>query len=201
MIQSKHVPDRYYAVLEDESRIRVNVALIADYSLFTGRELDENELAELKNAAEKMNTKARALRIMGSRNMSRKELTDRLIQKGERAESAEAAVEWLEEIGAVNDEEYAGLIVRHYAAKGYGLGRIRDELHRRGINQELWDEALTELPEMEEQIDRLIWNKLRGKRPEKDENRKISDYLYRRGFSWEEIRSGWLRYEDVIEEM
>ena len=200
MTPSKHLPEWYYIVLEDETRLRVNIALIADYGLFSGRDLSEDELEALKAAAENMNAKARALRIMGSRNMSRKELTDRLIRKGEREESANAAVDWLEDIGAVNDQEYAGLIVRHYAAKGYGAGRIKDELYRRGIDRDIWDEALAHLPEMDERLDRLIASKLRGRRPEKEELKKVSDYLYRRGFSWEEIQSALRRYEESIEE-
>ena len=41
---------------------------------------------------------------------------------------------------------YAGVIVRHYGAMGYGPGRVKQELHRRGVPRELWDEALAQLP-------------------------------------------------------
>ena len=42
-------------------------------------------------------------------------------------------VAWLVGLGYINDREYAGMVVRHYAAKGYGARRVRDELRRRGI--------------------------------------------------------------------
>ena len=37
---------------------------------------------------------------------------------------------------------YAAQVVRYYSAKGYGERKLRDELYRRGVPRELWDEAL-----------------------------------------------------------
>ena len=45
-------------------------------------------------------------------------------------------------MGFLNDALYAEQVVRHYSAKGYGLRKLRDELYRRGVPRELWDEAL-----------------------------------------------------------
>jgi SOS response regulatory protein OraA/RecX len=39
----------------------------------------------------------------------------------------------MEELRLIDDERYAGLVARHYASKGYGLLRIREELYRRGV--------------------------------------------------------------------
>ena len=74
-------PDVYYAGFEDGSSLRVNIALIADYSLYTGRELNEDEYEALKASAKDASAKARALWILGKRNMSRREITERLMQK------------------------------------------------------------------------------------------------------------------------
>ena len=74
-------------------------------------------------------TKKRALKMLERRDVSEKELADRLIEKGEPQEDAQAVVAWLTRLGVVDDVRYAGLIVRHYAAKGYGQRRIREELY------------------------------------------------------------------------
>ena len=200
MTQSKRVPDRWYAEFEDGTTLRVNIALIADYSLFTGRDLSDEEMAELSGAAGRVNAKARALRIIGSRNMSRQELYRRLVEKGENEENAEEAVAWLESIGAINDEEYSGMIVRHYAGKGYGVGRIKNELYRRGIPREMWDAALAEMPDTEGPLDRLVASKLKGEMPDAAMLKKVSDGLCRRGYTWEEIKSALRRYEQSLEE-
>ena len=36
-------------------------------------------------------------------------------------------------MGFLNDGRYAALVVRHYAGKGYGPARVRQELQRRGV--------------------------------------------------------------------
>ena len=98
----------------------------------------------------------------------------------------------------LDDRQYAEMCVRHYAAKGYGPGRIRNELYRRGIPKDLWEDAMTELPEQDDQIDRLLRRKLRSEVTDKNELRKASDYLYRRGFRWEEIRAAIQRYQEEM---
>ena len=97
--------------------------------------------------------------------------------------------------GFVNDAEYAGMICRHYAAMGYGPGRVRTELQRRGVPKELWDQALEELPEGTDTIDRLLAQKLRGRDPsDRKEREKAAAALFRRGYSWDAIRAAMARY-------
>ena len=69
-----------------------------------------------------------------------------------------------------------------------GPGRVRQELQRRGIPQELWDDALALLPEGEEAIERFIRSKCKEKSLDRETQRKLAAALQRRGFSWQEIR-------------
>ncbi|NLA85725.1 MAG: regulatory protein RecX, partial [Clostridiales bacterium] len=166
LTQSKNKPDVFYTEFEDGGRLRVTVALIADHSLYAGRVLDEDEYGALKAAAGLTDAKSRALRILGKRSMSRREITERLMQKGESAETAEETAGWLEKIGIVNDAEYASLIARHYISRGYGLMRVKDELYRRGIDKELWEDALNGLPETDDKVYDLLAAKLKGAEPD-----------------------------------
>lgn len=201
MTQSKRVQDRYYLDLEDGTSLKVNVALIADYSLFTGRELADDELESLKEAAASTELKARALRMTGARAMSRKEVTDRLTQKGADIDSAEDTADWLERMGIVNDEEYAGMIARHYSAKGYGAGKVKNELYRRGVPKEYWDGALDEVSGTDESVDKIISLKLKNVGNDPKTIKKLTAMLLRRGFSWDEIRRGLERYRVSLEDM
>lgn len=142
-----------------------------------------------------MNDEARqrALKILERRDVSRKMLLDKLTEKGISESDAAEVADWLCGLGVVNDERFAGLVVRHYAAKGYGERRIREELFRRGIDRELWDAALAELPETDDTVDRLFAAKLRGDTSPENLQR-IQNYLLRRGFSWDEIRAAAERY-------
>lgn len=137
--------------------------------------------------------KARALKILERRDVSRKMLLDKLTEKGVTDADAEEVADWLCGLGVVNDERFTGLVVRHYAAKGYGERRIREELYRRGIDRELWDAALEELTGSDERLDRLLGAKLRGDASPENLQR-TQNYLLRRGYSWEDIREATERY-------
>ena len=143
--------------------------------------------------------KKRALRILGSRNFSEQEMRKRLIGKGETLEDTDEAVKWLVELGYINDADYAGLIVRHYSAKGFGMQRIRDELYKRGIPRELWDEKLSGLDdsEMHDASLEFLQKKLRGS-TDKDDLRRASDSLVRRGYSYDEARDAVNRYLEEV---
>ena len=140
-------------------------------------------------------TKKRALRILGKRNTSEQEMLKRLISKGETQENAEETVKWLVELGYIDDSGYATLITRHYAEKGYGSARIKSEFYKRGIPNELWDEKLSEIDseELDEATLAFLNKKLRGS-DDKDDIRRASDALIRRGFSYDDAKSAINRY-------
>lgn len=181
--------ERFLARFDNGEEIRVTLTTVADCGLYAGLQLDDAALDALRAKAARSRCRERALRIIGARPMSEKELRDRLVEKGETPDDAEEAVDWLRGLRLLNDAEYAAMCVRHYAAKGYGPGRIRSELYRRGVPRELWEDALEELPEQDDEIDRLLRRKLRGDVTDRDAVRKATDYLYRRGFKHEDIRA------------
>ena len=134
----------------------------------------------------------RALNLLSYRPHSKKELYDKLVRKGVSPPDALEAVDWLSEYGFLDDHVYACSVARHYARKGYGPQRIRAELHRRGISREYWEEALSEIPDMTEKIDRYISCRLTDSATRQD-RQKVMASLGRRGFSHSEIRDAFYR--------
>ena len=133
--------------------------------------------------------KARALKILEKRDVSRKMLMDKLMEKGISEADACEVADWLTELRVIDDERYAGLVVRHYAGKGYGERRIREELYHRGVPREYWEAALEEMPEQDDTLERFIRSRLRGAEPNSENLRKITNALLRRGHSWEDIHA------------
>ena len=195
--QVKNRTGSFSVLFDDGSEIKVSAVQLADFGLYSGLELSDNEYAQLRKGVESSLSKSRAVRILGSRNLSAFEIERRLIGKGEPESTARETVEWLENIGAVNDAEYAAAIVKHYCAKGYGLARIRDELFRRGIPRDLWEDAFDEVDGMEEAAYRFLVNKMKGSR-DKDSIRRAMDALIRRGFSYEQARSAMNMYVENL---
>ena len=118
-------PERFLARFDTGEEVRTTLAVVTDFHLRSGKELTSPELDALRAASERSRCRQRALRIIGARAMSVKELTDRLKEKGESPENAEDAAAWLQEMHLLDDAQYAAMCVRLYAAKGYGAGRFR----------------------------------------------------------------------------
>ena len=192
-------PGRVTVTLCGGEEIKTTLNVVTDLRLYSGRELDEEELKELYRASRSALARNRAMELLSRRPMSEKELVDKLIRKGEDEETARDCARWLREEGFLNDESYAATVARHYAAKGYGPGRVRAELSRRGVDRELWDGTIEAMPENTEKLDRFIAARLTD--PEdREQIRKVSAALYRRGYSWEEIRSALGRFHAETEE-
>lgn len=197
---SQRKKGRFLVKLEDGNILRVTEEEVLRFSLAAGMELDDESLEALDESAQRSAVRAAAASMIGSRPLSKKELTRRLVRKGADEEDAGEAADWLEDIGAVNDREYAAMLVRHYAGKGYGRARIREEMYRRGVDRELWDQALEELPDQSETLDRLIQKKCRGDLSDRREVRRVSESLLRRGFSWSEVKDALRRYTELQED-
>ena len=144
-------------------------------------------------------TKKRALKILGNRNFSEQEMIKRLTGKGETRENAEETVRWLTQLGYINDSDYATLIVRHYSSKGFGVARIKDELYKRGIPKDMWDDKLASLDDedMQDTALEFLTKKLRGS-DDKDDIRRAYDALIRRGFSFDDARAAVNKYLETM---
>lgn len=180
-------PERFTLIFDDGRQIKSSLGVITERFLHSGAELSDAEYDELYSASTLSLAKARALRIINTRPMSRKEMYDRLINKGETPDNAELCADWLCDMGLINDRSYASSVVRHYAAKGYGASRIKQELKRHGLSRELWDEALEEMPEQDDYIVRFLRSRLNDPK-DRAQVKKVSDALFRRGYSWEQIK-------------
>lgn len=190
---SRHVEGRWLAVLEDGSILRLGEGEVIGFALYAGKELTEEEAVRLQNSARRSGWKTRAIELLMQKPQSRKELGRRLLEWEASQEEADAICDRMEELGYLNEEEYAERIVRHYAAKGFGERKLRDELYRRGIPRELWEEALSQIEDYTEAIDAFLEKKLKGSHDPKDVKR-ASDALARRGFRWPEISEALRRY-------
>lgn len=200
---SEHKKGRILLTLENGTVLRITEEEVLRFRLQVGQLLDDETLTAIQQSAKTSSTKVRAVHMIANRPLSKCELQKRLVQKGSDTEDAEAAVAWLEGMGVMDDVAYATTLVRHYSTRGYGVARIREELYRRGVPRELWDEALNQLPDSSETLDTLdtlIQKKKRGDLTDPKERKRICDALLRRGFSWSEVRTALGRYTEIPEE-
>ena len=187
--RSKHKQERVLVHLEGGDLLRVTEGELLHFGLYVGLDIGRETVVELQRSAARSETRVRAANMVSARPLSRRELTKKLCDKGADAPDAEAVCDWLEEIGALNDAEYAAMLVRHYGGMGYGEAKIRDELYRRGVPRELWEDALSGAPDPQETIARVIAQKTRGRALDEKGRKRLSDMLLRRGFAWRDVRA------------
>lgn len=191
---SKRVQGRWLIVLEDGCILRVGENEVIEFALYAGKELTEGEAEALQNAARCSGLKEKTIELLARKPMSRREMEQKLRAWEAGEEEAAAICDRMEELGFLNDAEYARRVVRHYSTKGYGPRKLKDELYRRGVSREYWADALKQAEDNADTIDAFLAKKLAGHIPDRKELKKVSDALARRGFSWSEIDEAIRRY-------
>ena len=191
---SKRIEGRWLAVLEDGSILRLGESEVIDFALYAGKELTDREAEALLDSVRRSGLKEKALDLLTRKPQSRKELERKLKEWG--AGEAESAVlcDRMEELGYLNDASYAAQVVRYYSAKGFGEKKLRDELYRRGIPREMWDDALEQAQDPAEAIDAFVSKKLEERDLDRKQLQKLSAALARRGYSWSDINDALRRY-------
>ena len=196
---SAHKKGRVLVFLDGGTCLKVTEKELLNFGLRAGDELDAETVTRLRESAGLSNIRAKAAEMIAKRPLSRNALVRKLTEKGALPEEAESAADWLTEIGALNDTEYAATLARDCAAKGYGPAKIRAKLYEKGVPKELWDAAMSDLPDGHAQIDAYLSRKVSGT-PDADTKRRLTASLLRRGFSWDDIRAAWGRVGEDMEE-
>lgn len=201
-----NAPDRagrYWVTFSDGTRLGLYRQTVEDFGLYPGKELTEAELEKLLEEAGKMSAKMRAVRIVSASSVSKRDLEQRLMRKGEDPEQAKAAVAWMEDLHLVDDRATAEQVVRSCIYKGYGLARAKQALYEKRIPKEYWEEALEDYPDQTEKIKIFLRSRLDGDSDEKQVKRAI-DALIRRGHSYGTIKKALNELsfdcEDVFED-
>ena len=118
---------------------------------------------------------------------TKKTLREKLYTKKFPASEIEAAVIAMEEIGYIDEKEYARAYVSDsYRIKKHGKIRILSELKMRGISEEMAEKAVSSFDADE----CAIIKEMIGKRfKDREEKEKIYRYFVTRGFSLSDVRS------------
>lgn len=197
---SKRVEGRWLAVMEDGSILRLGEREVANFALYTGKELSAEEIRTLLTATQRGRWKEKSLDLLSRKLQSRKELERKLKEWGASPEESESICDRMEDLGYLNDSAYAAKVVRYYTDKGFGEKKLRDELYRRGIARELWEDALDQAQDPGEAIDAFVAKKMAGKSPDRKQMQKVSAALARRGYNWSDIHDALRRYGADAEE-
>ncbi len=172
--------------VDGEFWAEIDADVAAERGLREGVALGLEELEEVRVAGERALAMNRALHFLGYRARSRREVRERLQRYGYGEETVEVVVGRLEELGYLDDEEFARAAAREKARR-YGPRRVLGELRRSGVDAELAqgvvDDEFAQRSELEEARSLAARRYNRG--GSDAEARRVYGFLMRRGYSAE----------------
>lgn len=160
-------------------------SVVAERGIREGTELSEEELDETRVAGERPLAMGRALNLLGYRARSAYEIRDRLSRAGYFSETSEVVLSRLEELGYLDDEEYARNLAREKSRK-YGPRRVYMDLRKNGVDEDIIQSVLNE--EFSESSEREAAFAAASRRYNTGEGsdaqaRRVYGFLARRGYS------------------
>jgi regulatory protein len=166
-----------------------------------GDELTPEQLESLYEADKLYRARRSALFMLSRRSYSKHEMTRRLAAKTDEP-AAQKAVSRMEELGLIDDAEYAQTLARYcYEQKGYALRRIRHFLWQKGFDRQTAQEA-TEFIDPDRESERALVLLCRRNLDLSDEaqRRRAYSWLLRQGYSPADAFSALGRAGGEIEE-
>ncbi len=158
-------------------------------SLSVGDEITDEDEGRLRRAAEVFLGVTLGLRLLGYSDASVRKLSEKLRQRGFDRETAKEAALAIRDLGYIKEDESIRRLGERIAeTKLRGRRRVAEDLAAKGYDRDLIRENLEELTvDFGEICARAI--KKRGGIPEEgDGKRRLLSYLYRQGFSSDDIR-------------
>lgn len=154
--------------LDGELAAKLDSETLLQSGLRIGMELDDEELYRLIQRSDAHRAQEKALYLLEHRSHSKKELADKISRTAGR-EAAERAAERMEELGLVNDAQYArNLAEELLQRKRFAARRAEYELLQKGIDRALAQEIVEELAPEPENRSGSCWNgSIRGPFPMK----------------------------------
>ena len=188
---------KYRILLEDGFSFVLYKGEKDRYSLEEGMELSEELWLEIRNGILAKRAKKRAMHLLEKMDRTEKQLRDKLTENGYPNDLVDEAVEYVKSYHYIDDRRYAENYIR-YRQESKSRILLKNELLRKGISSQIIDEAMEAEYHMDPRTLIDQWLKKKGyssSEQDSEKERKIGQFLLRKGFSWEDIRSCMSRIE------
>lgn len=174
--------------IDGEYVMNLDAQTLIENRFDVGREIDDDELKEIIEKSNERRAKDKALWLISYRSHSKKELFDKLRRDFDE-DSAQKAVDRMQELGLINDGEFAKAYARKLVyGKKMSLRATELELRRKGIDNITAEQVLSDLEyDAQTQIIEFISKKYRNIEDEKVRRRAVAA-LQRKGYGWDDIK-------------
>ncbi len=180
-------PNRVNVFLNGKYEFSLDLTQVVEFKLKVGLEISPEKLAEYKSASEFGKLYQRALEWVLTRPRSEKEVYDylykKIYEKKLDKDFAGEITRRLKSKNYINDKNFAEWYVENrFVKKGISRKRLKMELMKKGVSQEIIDEVLGGRNE-EEELRKMI-----ARKRSKYDDEKLVAYLCRQGFSYDLVK-------------
>lgn len=183
----KRKRDRVSIFIDDTFSFGISEETNFKLGLCVGMEITDEFINEILMEEEGHKVLDSALNFLSYRARSEKELYKRLKQKEYPNNLILQTIDYCKERGYLDDKEFALSFIRDKTnINKYGPKKIRYELYKKGVSQDIIDEVL--VPDKNEEYDRALELGLKKISKYKNDNRdaiyrKLGGFLQRKGYS------------------
>lgn len=179
-------PGRYNVFVDEEYSFSLDESQVIELGLKRGQEIDDETLNKFKNESDFGKNYLRALDLISRRIRSEKEIRDYAWRKQWSPENVERVIKRLYENNYLDDEKFARSFVASRASRSISLKKMKIELIKKGIKQDIIENVLQE----DENFDEIesLKKLIAKKRARYEDDKKLTAYLMGKGFLYDDIK-------------
>lgn len=184
--------DRVNIFIDNEFAFACSNELIYSHGLKKGIQVDTKSLEEVVKADNYIKGKTAALRYIERAMKTKKQVEDMLYKKEMAEETVNKVIEFLESYAFIDDKRYAESFIKQ-KLKESGKNKIKYDLLKKGIDEELIKELLDEVSSEDESAVALALAEKKARilgKSEKDKGKllgKVTKYLLSKGYTYDLI--------------
>lgn len=189
---NKYKGTTYEVVIDDERKIYLHADIIADYSVFSGTELDTERLRKIIWASNFRRAYQRALYLLDYRDYPYSEMKKKLLDTYKSERLVSEVMKKLTDNSFIDDKRYAEKYARKLVEiKRFGYQRALREITQKGIDRFTAEDALEPYSDaFDENLMYLLENKLAHYLTDASDRKsteKAKNSLVRYGYGFSQI--------------
>lgn len=191
----KNNKSRVNIYLDGEFACGMQAIVAMENRLKVGMQTEADKLQELSQISDIETAFNKAVKLISRVLKTEHELKNYLIEKGYFLETVNKVIEKLKEYNYINDEEYATAYINEKKQQS-GKKKLYYELKQKGISDKILDKVINSISKKDEKevIIKLANKYIKGKVLDIKIKKNLANYLYSRGFEWDD-------YIDMIENL
>ncbi|MCF6466772.1 regulatory protein RecX [Clostridium sp. Cult2] len=186
-IEPQKNDERVSIYLNGQFAFGLMVEIQYKYDLKEGMNIDEDFIEKVLLEEEQLKAKNTVLNFLSYKKRTKKEIIDKLKHKGFEDNIIHNTLDYLKSYNLIDDLDYADSFVKDKInLNKQGPHRIKYDLYRKGISQEIIEEVLKDDDEYPRALE-LAKKKIKSyKGDDRDKiYRKLGGFLQRRGYSYD----------------